>query len=159
MLLLLHERDHRVAALGGELAGVAVREPDHVPGELDDRDLHAQADAEEGHASLPRAPDRFDHAVDAAHPEAARYEQPVVSAEDRPGTVPVDEAVTADPGDVDPDIVGDAAVNERLVHTLVAVHELRVLAHDGDPHAHARRDDALHHGAPGREVRLRRLEV
>ena len=50
-------------------------------------------------------------------------------------------------------------MDQRFLYALVAVDELRVLADHGDAHAHSGRDDALHHGAPGRQVRLRRLEI
>src|SRR5437868_193840 len=46
VLLVFHERDYRIVALGRELAGVAVGQADHVAGELDDCRLHSQADAE-----------------------------------------------------------------------------------------------------------------
>ena len=45
-----------VLALGGKLAGVGVGAAQHVAGVLHHRDLHAQADAEVGHAVLPGVP-------------------------------------------------------------------------------------------------------
>src|SRR5690349_25119766 len=77
VLLRFHERDHGVRALRRELARVAVVEPAPVARELDDRRLHAEADAEERQTGLARAPDRFDHALDAAHAEPAGDEQAV----------------------------------------------------------------------------------
>src|SRR5205807_2647673 len=47
------QRDHRVLALGGELARVGVRELDHVARELDDRRLQAETDPEKGQLVLP----------------------------------------------------------------------------------------------------------
>ena len=67
-----HQRDDRVVALGRELGAVGVGQPADVAGELDDRHLQAEADAEERQAVLARLADRLDHALDAAHAEAAR---------------------------------------------------------------------------------------
>src|SRR6185312_8541463 len=81
MLLRLHERDNRVSAIGRELAGVAVIESHDVACELDNRHLHAEADAEERQSSFARVPDRLDHSLHTAHAESTRHEQPVVLRE------------------------------------------------------------------------------
>jgi hypothetical protein len=52
----------------------------HVPGVLDHRELHAQADAEEGHLVLARVADRLDLALDAALAEAAGHEHRVAAS-------------------------------------------------------------------------------
>jgi hypothetical protein len=56
---------------------VTVVETHHVARELDDRHLHAEADAEERCPGLARRPDGLHHALDAAHAEAARHEHAV----------------------------------------------------------------------------------
>src|SRR4029078_10984839 len=76
-LLRFHERDHRVVALRGELRRMTVVEAANVARELDDRRLHAEADAEERQARLARAANRFDHPFHAAHAEAAGNEESV----------------------------------------------------------------------------------
>ena len=60
-----------------ELGAVGVLEPEHVPAELDDRHLHAEADAEIGHGVLARIAHRLDLALDAALAEPARYQDRV----------------------------------------------------------------------------------
>ena len=71
------ERDHRMRRVGVELRAVRALEPGLVPRELDDRELHAQADAEVRQALLARVLDRPDLALDAALAEAARHQDRV----------------------------------------------------------------------------------
>src|SRR6185437_6011757 len=52
VLPLADERDHRVRRRAVELRAVGAREAEHVAAKLDDRHLHAEADAEIGHAIL-----------------------------------------------------------------------------------------------------------
>src|SRR6185437_13169155 len=81
MLLRLHERDHGISAIRGELARIAVVQSHHVARKLHDGDLHAEADAEERQPGFARVSDRLHHSLDAAHAEAARHEQAVVLGE------------------------------------------------------------------------------
>ena len=92
-----------VVALGLELGTVGCRrDAADVARELDDRDLHAEADAEERQAVLAGLADRLDHALDAAHAEPAGNEQAVDTARAaRAGRRLVGEAVARDPLDVD----------------------------------------------------------
>src|SRR6266852_464377 len=71
VLLVFHQRDDGIVAFGRELARMAVGQPDHVAGELDDRRLHSQADSKERQARLPCVTNRFEHSLDAAHSESA----------------------------------------------------------------------------------------
>ena len=57
-----------------ELGRVGVRRPDDLAGELDDRALEAQAQAEVRHAVVAREVGGEDLALDAAMAEAARDE-------------------------------------------------------------------------------------
>ena len=66
-LLLGQEVDDRVRRLGIELGRVGAVEAGDVAGELDDRDLHAEADAEERDALLAGDARRADLALDAAN--------------------------------------------------------------------------------------------
>src|SRR2546427_9493424 len=70
--LRAQQRDHRVLALGLELAGVGVGQPGDVARELDDRRLQAEADAEEWELVRPRPADRLARALHAADAEASR---------------------------------------------------------------------------------------
>ena len=56
-------------------------QPEHVARVLDDRDLHAEADAEIGHAALARVAHGLDLALDAALAEAARHQDRVHALE------------------------------------------------------------------------------
>ena len=71
LLLLRQQVDHGVGRLGIELGRVRAVHADHVAREVDDRELHAEADAEERDAALARDPRGVDLALDAAHAEAA----------------------------------------------------------------------------------------
>ena len=61
----LHEVNHWVLGLGRELGRMGVREPEHVARELDDGDLHAEAEAVIGHLPLAGEPGGNDLALDA----------------------------------------------------------------------------------------------
>ena len=111
-----------------------VIDADDIPCELDDGDLHAEADAEERHFHFPGSANGLDHAFDAAHPEPARYQQAVIPREQFVRAVSAGEQVARDPVQLHTDAARDAAVNEPLLDALVAVHEVRVLADDGDAH-------------------------
>ena len=58
------------------------------------------------------------------------------------------EIVARHPLDVDAHVVGDAAMDERFLHALVAIDESGVFADDRNPDAAVRMKDALYHGAP-----------
>ena len=81
LLLLRQQVDHRVRRLGVELGRVGAVHAGDVAGELGDRDLHAEADAEVGHAVLAREARRADLALDPAHAEAAGDEDAVAVGE------------------------------------------------------------------------------
>src|SRR5690606_30269719 len=151
LLLLFHERYDRVRTIRRELAGVAVLDPSHVAGELDDGRLHAEADAEERKLRLTGDTTGFHHSVHAPHPAATGHQQAVVLGQDLASDFRRGEPVAGDPPDLHPNIVPDAAVDERFLHALVAVNEVRVLAHDGHLHRAARRHDLPDHVAPARE--------
>ena len=72
VLPLGDERDHRVRGGAVELGAVGIGQSLHVAAVLDDRHLHAEADAEVRHAVLAREAHRLDLALDAALAEAAR---------------------------------------------------------------------------------------
>src|SRR6185503_1769190 len=153
VLLRLHERDHGVVTLGGELRRVAVLETADIARELDDRRLHAETDAEERQSRLACAADGLDHAFDTAHTEASRHEEPIVTGELLGRRLLIGECLARDPSHFNTDIVRDAAVDERFEHALVAVGVLRVLADHRDADAIVRREHALYELPPAREVR------
>jgi hypothetical protein len=75
--------DDRVRRLLVELVEFAFR-PADVARVLDDRHLHAEADAEERDLVLAGVADRLDLPFGAALAEAARHEHPSTSSEHRP---------------------------------------------------------------------------
>src|SRR5262245_12072974 len=110
--------DDRVRRGGIELRGIRLLEVTHVAGVLYVGALHSEADAEEGDAPLAGEPDRLDHALDAADPEAPGHED-AVSRRHLLLDPAFRQPVGLDPVQLDADIVGDAAVRQRLVQTLV----------------------------------------
>src|SRR5690606_20264579 len=141
------------------LAGVTVVETEHVARELDDGHLHAEADAEERQLHFARGTNGFHHTFHATHTESAGHEQPIMARENFPRLFGRREVVAGSPCQFDAYVIRDAAVNERLLHTLVAVHVVGVLAHHADAHLFARMRDAVHHGLPRREIRCGRHET
>src|SRR5881394_2676 len=157
--LRAHQRDHGILALRLELARVRVGDLADVAGELDDRGLQAEADAEERQLVLARPANRLEHALHAAYAEPARNEQRVVLAEQLSRRLLVGEAVRGDPIDAYARLIGESTVRQRLVDALVAVGQLGVLAHDRHAHLLRGMQDLLDHGGPGAEVGLLRIEV
>ena len=72
-ILIGHEVDDRVRAIGIELAGVGTGQAADVSGKFDDRNLHAQADAKIGNILLTGIAAGRDHAFDAAFAKAAGH--------------------------------------------------------------------------------------
>ena len=157
LVLRVQERDHGMARPRVELGRVGRRETAHVSRELDDGALQTQTDPEIGDLPLPDEPDRVDHPVDAALPEAARDEHAVEGFEEV--GPPRLHILRRPPLDIHFDVVHGAAVDERLRDRLVRIHEIRVLPHHADPHPAVRRVlDPVHHRLPVVEVRRRRVE-
>src|SRR5256885_4800276 len=100
--LRAHQRDHRIRALGCELARVRIRDLADVARELDDRGLRAEADPEKRQLVLTRPPNRLEHAFDSAHAEAAGHQQSVVAGEQLARGLLIGKAIGRDPLDLDP---------------------------------------------------------
>ena len=69
------------------------------------------------------------------------------------------ENLAVDPVEANPDIVGDAAVMQRLGQRLIAVKQADILAHHRDGDLALGLADALDDGAPALQVRGRGIEV
>src|SRR5574337_39589 len=123
VLPLLDQPDHRMRRRRLELGRVGVRKARDMARELDRRDLHAQADAEVRDALLAREACRADLALDPALAEAAGH-QHRVEARQLVDVVAV-QRLGVDVLDVDPRVVLDAGVAQRLVQ--------RLLSHLGSP--------------------------
>ena len=149
VLLRFHQRDDGIVALRRELRRVAVVEAADVARELDDRRLHAEANAEE---RQPRSRARGESLRPCPRRRARRIRRARAARrpcrESRSARSGHEKVFARHPLNVDADVVGDAAVNERFLHALVAVGVVRVLADDGDPHALVRHEHALHELSP-----------
>jgi hypothetical protein len=147
-----HQPDHRLGRLA-ELGGAGVRDAGEVPRRLDAGHLHAEADAEIRHVAGARKARGADLALRPALAEAARHQDAVHVLEERRGVLALED-LRLDPLQVDPDLVGDAAVDQRLLQRLVGVEQAGVLAHDGDRHLAFRVGDAVGDFAPPAKVGL-----
>ena len=123
-----------------------------MTGELDDRDLHAQADAEVGHAVFPCVLCRQDHALDAPVAEAAGHQNAAAIPQHRPDVL-CRQRLGVHPFDVHMAVAGRARVEQGLRHAEIGVMQLRVLAHQRDLHPLVYAVDLLHHGPPPGHVR------
>ena len=81
------------------------------------------------------------------------------SGEQPAGCGLVGEPVAADPCDVHAHVVGDPAMEQRLLHRLVGVVQVGVLADYRDLHPLRRLENLADHQFPAGEVGLRRLQV
>src|SRR5215468_5886872 len=149
--LLGQEVDHVVGRRGLELRRVRALEPADVAGVLDDRALHAEADAEVRHAAFARVADRLDLPLDAPVAEATGHEDPV-EAGDVAGHPLALDALGVHPHHLDGCLVGDAPVGQRLVEALVGVLDLDVLADHPDLAVAAGGLDPAHDLLPAAEV-------
>src|SRR5262249_53601387 len=123
---------------------------------LDYRHLHAEADAEIRDTALAGKACRADLSFRTAFAEAA-WNQDAVHVLEIGGGVFLLEGLALDPLQVDLDLVGDAAMHERLVERLISVLEAGIFADHGDVHLAVRIGDGLGDVAPALEVGLRRV--
>ena len=130
--LLGEQVDDRMGRVAVELGGVGAREPGHVARELDDRQLHAEADPEEGDHVLARVADRHDLPLGPAIAEPARDEHGVEVGEELLGPLLLDGSESMYSRSTLQSF--EAGVHERLVERLVGVAQVHVLADDADLH-------------------------
>ena len=114
-----------------ELGRVCILDAGERARRLDDGHLHAEADAEIRHLALAGEAGRPDLALGAALAEAAGHQDAVNALQKRRRILALED-LALDPVEVDLDLVGDAAVVQRLDERLVGVLQARVLADDGD---------------------------
>src|SRR5829696_2243309 len=154
LLLLGQQVDDRVLRVRVELAGVRPLHADHVAGEVGDRHLHAEADAEVRDALLARDPRGRDLALYPALAEPAGDED-AVGLLDPVADLLVVERLGVDPVDLDAAAVDEAGVAQRLDDREIGVLELDVLADQRDAHRRAllRRGGPLDEPRPSAQVR------
>ena len=149
-----HQADHRLARRA-EFGRVRLLDAAEVPRRLDHRHLHAEADAEIRDLALAREPRRADLALGAALAKAARHQNAVDMFEER-RRVLVLEHLAFDPVEIDLDLVGDAAVRQRLDQRLIRILHAGIFADDGDGDVAFGIADALVDETPGRQIGLGR---
>src|SRR6202012_158247 len=93
---------------------------DQIAPGFDHRHLHAEADAEIRYVALPGELRRADLALRAALAEAAGHQDAGDVLQGRPRVL-VLEPLALDPVELDPDLVGDAAVRQRLDQRFVGI--------------------------------------
>ena len=157
-VLVGHKVNDLVQAVLVELAGVGVLDAAHVPAELDDGDLHTQADAQEGHVALPGVLGGQHHPLDAPGPKAAGDED-AVGVPQAGGHVLLGEGLGIHPVDLHPGAVVIARVAQGLHHREVGVVQLHILAHQGNAGQLLPAADALYHLQPLGHVRLGGLQL
>ena len=146
-----HEVDDRMGRGQVEFLGVGPGEPEDVAGVFDDGALHAQANAEKGHAVFPGVADGRDLALDAAGAEAAGDQDPV-DAGQAFGRVFRGDLLGIDVDEPDRHAVGHAAVDQGLVQALVGFLQVHVLADDGNGHGAGLVVVAVHERGPGFQI-------
>ena len=129
----------------------------HVTRELDDGNLHAQADAQIRHLVLTREARSGDLAFHATLAEAARYQHRVL-ADQTVGAVALD-FLGVDEVDVDLHTPLDTGVGQRLVQRLVGVEQLHVLADHRDVDGLERVELGVEHRDPFGHVGLFGLQA
>src|ERR1019366_4559720 len=139
--------DDSVRRAGIELGGIGGFQAAHIARVFDHQGLHAEADPEVGHLVLSRVPDRSQHAIDAPLAEAAGHQDAVVILQ-LPLPVLARHAFGLDPVDVDLQLVGQSAVQQRFLEALIGVFVFHVLAHQGDGDFAAGVVQAFQHGRP-----------
>ena len=123
-----HKVDDLVGAIGDELAGVGVSQCGHVAGKLNDRNLHAQADAQIGDLVFPGVPGCQDHALNAPGAEAAGH-QDAVQIPQHLGVVLHGHSFRVDPVDVDAGLQRITGVAEGFGYRQIGVVELDIFTH------------------------------
>src|SRR5258706_11889598 len=125
--------DDLVRRLVVELRRVRADHAADIARELDRRALHAEADAEVGDALLARVADGAQLPFHATRTEPGA-DQDAVHAGQLAVVALFLQRFGADVDDADLDVVGDAAVDQRLVERFVAVAVLDVLPDEADAH-------------------------
>ena len=157
-LLLRHQVDDRMLRVRIELRRVGICPAEHIPCELDDRDLHTEADAEVRNLMLTRVLCRHDHPLDSTGTETARNQDAIDPGKQRLRTGLL-ELLGIHPADLHLRTISDAAVLQGLHDTEVGIMQLRILPDDGDDRLAAWMTQILDHMGPVGEIRLRAWQV
>src|SRR5947207_11576005 len=105
---------------------------EHMAGKFDRRYLHPEAQAEVGNLLFPGIPRGHDFPFNPALTETARHQNASQAAQDLFRTELLD-LLSFNLIDLNPAIVGDAAMIDRLVDRFVSVVQFDILADDPNP--------------------------
>src|SRR6266404_4854493 len=153
-LVALHPLGHQTDdRFGGrtEFGRVRLLDATEVARGFDDGHLHSEANPEIRQLALARELNGPDFPFGAALAEAARYQNAVHVLEKRRRILAL-EHLGFDPVEIDLDLVGDAAVGERLDQRLIRVLEAGIFAHHRDRDRAFRIADALVDEPPAVEI-------
>src|SRR5262249_61303992 len=125
---LVHQTNHWFGVLPA-FGRVCFLDAAEVARRFDDGHLHSEANPEIWHLALARELYRPDFSLGAALAEAARDQNAVHVLEKRRRILAL-EHLGFDPIEFDADLVGDAAVGERLDQRLIGVLEAGIFADD-----------------------------
>ncbi len=132
---------------GGEFRARRVVPTEDVARKFDDRDLHAEADAEVRDAVLARVLSGQDHALDAAVAETAGDQDAAAPAELLRDVV-ARQCFRVDPLDINARVAGRARVEERFNDAEISVVQADVLADKRDAHVAVDAVNFAHQRAP-----------
>src|SRR5215831_17014530 len=147
-----HKTDHRFGGRA-EFGRVCLLNAAEVARRFDDGHLHPEANSEIRHLALAGELYRLDFPLGAALAEAARDQNAVHVLEKR-RRISALEHLGFDPIEIDANLIGDAAVGERLDQRLIGVLEAGIFADDSNRHVAFRVADALVDEPPAREIGL-----
>ena len=154
MALIRQEIDDLVLAQLVKFSGIRVLHAADMSSEVDDRNLHAQADAQIRKIVRPAVSGGQDFALDPAIAEAARNDHAVALRQDVFHRLLVD-ALGVDPHNLDIGTVGIARMPQCLGHRKIRVVQLDVLPDQPDGHTALRAVDLVDQRFPVREIRRR----
>lgn len=151
------QRHHRMLGLKVEFRAVGVLHAGHVAGELDDGQLHPQADAQVRHGLLAGVLDRADLAFRAALAEAARHQDRVERFQHlRMARL---QLFGIDVLDVDARRGVQPGMAQRLDQRLVRLGEVDILADHADGDLVLRVLQRVHHARPHGQVGRRCIDA
>ena len=153
-----HEINDLMGALFVELAGVCIGHPGHIPGVLNDGNLHTKANSEEGQIVGPGVVCGGNHTCNAPVTEAAGNDDAVQSGKLH-GYAFRGNALGINPVNVNVRIQGVACVAHSLGYGQVSVMKLHILAHQANLYMVCAAFDALHHLGPFAQVRFGGIDV
>ena len=154
VLLLLLQANDGVGRVVHKLRGVGIRQAQHVARNLDDRHLHAQANAQEGDVVLAGVLHGLDLALHPAVAEAAGHQNAVHGADHLSGVAAL-QGLGIHAHDLHAAIIRRAGVGKALVDGFVRILQRDVLAHHRNAHAVRGVNDAAHELLPVVHLGLR----